>query len=49
MYAGSVDNQFSDHFTADDIKIAIAKLKKGIASGLAGIFPEHVLYAGNAL
>ena len=48
-YAGSVEKQFCAHFTAHDIKIAIAKLKKGKASSSDGIFLKHVLYAGNAL
>ena len=42
-------NSFVLIFTADDIKIAIAKLEKGHASGSDGVFPEHVLYAGDAL
>ena len=48
-YAGSVKKQFCAHFTAYDIKIAIAKFKKGKALGSDGIFPKHVLYAGDAL
>ena len=43
-----MDKQFCAHFTADDIKIAIAKLKKGNTSGSDDVFPEHVLYAGDA-
>ena len=47
--ASYMDKQFCAHFTTDDIKIAIAKLKKGQASGSDGIFLEHVLYASDAL
>ena len=41
--------EFCAHFTADDIKIGIAKFKKGKALGSDGVFPEHMLYAGDAL
>ena len=44
-----MDKQFCAHFAVDDIKIAIVKLKKGKVSGSDGVFPEHVLCAGDAL
>ena len=54
MYAGSVDKQFCVYFTADDIKIAITKLKKGQASD-SDIVSEYIsgtcarLYVGDVL
>ena len=48
-YAGAIDNQNCVLFSINDVKVAIDKLKKGKASGLDNVSPEHVLYAGDAL
>jgi hypothetical protein len=46
-YASNVNNQCYTPFSIMDVKIAVAKLKKGKSPGSDNISPEHILYAGD--